>query len=328
MRFALGFAALFSDVCTFQGDASFAERRSCQALIDPLEKLGACIQSANGCSPIAVQGPIQAGSSIVFGEDSQPVSALLFSTALLPEISTIIVKNGKEQPFIDMTLEWLKRAGINVEQNKNSYRVHGKAAFQPCTYSVPGDLSSLAFPLALGLITNSKIRIENASLDDIQGDKEIVFLLQKMGAKFEIGNSFIQVSGKQALTGLKIDVGDIIDTLPILAVIGCFCEGKLELVNAQVARKKESNRIHAICTELKKMGATIVETEDGLIVQKSTLHGADLFSHNDHRIALALTVAALSASTPSTQRGSGCISKTYPSFFHDLLFCGGNISFL
>jgi 5-enolpyruvylshikimate-3-phosphate synthase len=124
---------------------------------------------------------------------------------------------------------------------------------------------------------------------------------------------------------MRIDVNDFIDALPILAVVGCFAEGRTEIVNGAMARNKECDRIAAIALELKKMGAKIEEKEDGLVIEKSNLRGAIVESHEDHRIAMSLCVAALGASSPSTIYRTQCIKKTYPLFLRDFQAIGGGV---
>jgi 3-phosphoshikimate 1-carboxyvinyltransferase len=135
----------------------------------------------------------------------------------------------------------------------------------------------------------------------------------------------VTIPKNQRLQGISIDVNDCIDALPILAVIGCFAEGTTHIYNAQIARKKESNRIFAMRSELKKMGAQIEEKEDGLIVQKSSLQGSHLQSYQDHRVALSLSIAALAASGTSKIENVSCIDKTYASFSVDFVQRGARI---
>jgi 3-phosphoshikimate 1-carboxyvinyltransferase len=123
-----------------------------------------------------------------------------------------------------------------------------------------------------------------------------------------------------------IDVNDCIDALPILATLGCAAHGTTTLCNAAIARKKESDRISAMAKELKKMGATIIEDEAGLTISRSELHAASLDSHADHRVAMALAVAALQASQKCKLTGTQCINKSYAQFFCDLKRLGVRVS--
>jgi 3-phosphoshikimate 1-carboxyvinyltransferase len=185
---------------------------------------------------------------------------------------------------------------------------------------VPGDFSSAAFPIAAALITNSTLTIGNIDFRDCQGDKELISVFQQMGASItiDVDNSTLQVKNHfSPLKGILIDINSMIDALPILAVVACFAESETVIRNAAIARHKECNRLSSIAIELHKMGASISETEDGLIIRPSRLVGTTVFSHNDHRIAMALTCAALGATGQTTILDVHCISKTFPSFLHD-----------
>jgi 3-phosphoshikimate 1-carboxyvinyltransferase len=124
---------------------------------------------------------------------------------------------------------------------------------------------------------------------------------------------------------MKIDVNDFIDATPILSVIGCYAEGTTEIVGAAIARKKESDRVHAMATELKKMGAKIEERPDGLVISHSPLHGAEVTSWHDHRIAMSLSIAALGAKSMTRINKVECVAKTYPGFAHDFRTLGAEI---
>jgi 3-phosphoshikimate 1-carboxyvinyltransferase len=148
-----------------------------------------------------------------------------------------------------------------------------------------------------------------------------------MGAKIEIDDAkkTLVVRKNSKLKGQRIDVNDFIDATPILSVVGCFAEGKTEIVNASIARKKESDRLHAMATELGKMGATIEQKPGGLIISHAPLKGAQLSSWHDHRIAMSVSIAALAAKGESKVEGVECIAKTYPSFAHDFRALGASI---
>jgi len=181
---------------------------------------------------------------------------------------------------------------------------------------VPGDLSTLAFPVAAALITHSTITINGVDLNDAQGDKALLPALEKMGAKFSYDDNAksLKVNAVDKLEGVELDINDYVDAISILAVIGTQASGKTVLKNAHVARQKECNRIKAICTELQKMGANIEETEDGLCVFQSKLQCATVNSHNDHRTAMSLAIAGLVAEGETCLENSACIAKTFPNF--------------
>ncbi len=327
LRFIGAIAALSSSYTILTGDQSIRKNRLVAPLLGALNQLGAFATSArlDDYAPIIVKGPLKTNKAILTGEDSQPVSALLMLGAFFPlEIEVI---NPGEKPWIHLTLSWLDRFNIPYENhNFEKYKLKGGSALSSFDYKVPGDFSSAAFPIAAALVTNSEITLENIDLKDVQGDKVIIKILESMGARFEYDHNRLTVQKGFALTGSRIDINDLIDALPILAVVGCFASGQTEIINGAIARKKESDRIHCIVTELKKMGADIEERPDGLIVRTSSLHGSkDLSAHHDHRLGMALAVAALGANGKSVIDGVECIAKSYPSFFDDFRKIGAQL---
>lgn len=328
LRFVGALAGLIPQYTVLTGDASIRHSRPVKPLLDALHQLGAFATSSrgDGMAPIIVKGPLTKHSATLEGLDSQPVSGLLIAGAFAPHPIEVHVKNPGEKPWIEVTLHWFDRLGIKYErQGYSYYRMKGNTELEGFKYTVPGDFSTAAFPIAAALMTDSELTLHNVDMDDIQGDKAIIPVLQEMGARFAFDKRTLTVKKGSKLKGMRIDVNDFIDAVPILAVIGCFAEGKTEIVNASIARRKESDRITAMATELKKMGAKIEEKPDGLVVHRSALHGAELETYHDHRLVLSLSVAALAASTPSVVKGVECAAKTYPSFFEDFTAIGARL---
>lgn len=330
LRFASALATLSEGYTVISGDHSIRTNRPIQPLLDGLKGLNAWAVSTrdNGYAPLIVKGPLEAGQIIVDGEDSQPVSALLIAAAFTEGQTEIQVRNAGEKPWLAVTLSWLDRLGVHYSHlNLERFIVQGKRIRSSFELTIPGDLSSLAFPLVAALITKSELLIQSVDLQDVQGDKALVFLLQKMGACFEVNSHLCQLKilPKGSLKGQIIDVNDFIDAVPILAVLGCFAEGETQLINATIARCKESNRLACITAELKKMGACIEETEDGLKVRQSRLKGTCVNSHGDHRLAMSLIVAGLIAEGQTEVQGIECISKSYPTFLKDLKKIGARV---
>lgn len=327
LRFIGGISALLPSYTMITGDSSVRARRPIKPLLNGLRQLGALAESArgDGYAPICVRGPIHPGRCKLSGEDSQPVSALLIATSFLNGFSEIFVENPGETAWIDLTLNWIARLGGHVEnRDYTHYVVKGGLNYSGLTFSVPGDFSSAAFPIAAALITESKLIIEGLDPNDTQGDKQLITILQKMGANIHWEDQDLIVEPSY-LKGMFIDVNYCIDALPIIAVLGCFAEGQTTLYNAEIARYKESDRIKSICEELKKMGADISEMPDGLVVHTSSLKGCEVDSHRDHRIGLSLAVAALGAKGSTILRGAECISKSYPNFVSDFQKIGAEI---
>ena len=191
---------------------------------------------------------------------------------------------------------------------------------EPFTYTVPADFSSASYPIAAALLTHQETEIVGLDFSDPQGDKALFDVLEAMGARFERGERSLRVLEDCELQGTTIDLNPIIDALPLLAVIGCKARGKTTLMNGAIARTKECDRIAKMAEELRKMGAQIEECPDGLVIYESRLHGADLESHGDQRLVLALSIAALIADGPVTISDYTCYTKTFPNFFRALNF--------
>lgn len=322
LRFCFAVGALASLPIVITGDHSIRHQRPMKPLLEGLSQLGASAKSmrGDGYAPVIVQGPLTKSKAIISGEDSQPVSALLIASSFVEQSIEIHVKNPGEKPWVGLTLHWFDRLGIRYENDSfERYRLFGRSRYGGFEYSVSGDFSSAAFPIAAALVTQSELTIKNIDMNDPQGDKELIFVFKKMGANIEIDekNRILIVKKGKILSGVSVDINSFIDALPILAVVACFAEGETKISNAAIAKTKECNRIHAIVTELRKMGADIHELEDGLIVKKSALKGSLVHSYHDHRMAMSLAVAGLGAEGETTISNVECVAKTFPTFVKD-----------
>jgi len=329
LRFVGALAALSPGYTIITGDRSIRHNRPIQPLLDALTQLKAFATSSrlDGYAPIIIKGPMQPGKATLPGEDSQPVSGVLIAASFLPGISHIFVKDPGEKPWIDLTLHWLGKLGIKcTHEHYEHYIVEGRAGYDGFEITIPGDFSSAAYPIAAALVTNSELTLENIDMNDCQGDKKIIEVLIQMGANIEIDHTkrTLTVKKNSHLKGIRIDINDFIDAITIMAVIGCFAEGKTEVYNASIARKKESDRIHSIVKELKKMGANIEELADGFVVSRSSLQGAQLMSYHDHRMVMSLAVAALAAKGESRIEEIECVAKSYSSFISDFQRMGAH----
>jgi len=324
LRFLGATLALFNGKYLLTGDYSIQNNRPVSPMINALRELGAKASylGKSGYAPVEIEGPIKAGEFRMDGKDSQPVSAMLIACSFLAGTSIIYVDNPGEKPWIELTLSWINKLGGSViNENYQKYIVKGGLKHQGFKYRVPGDFSSAAFPLVSAIITNCHCILENLDFEDVQGDKRLIDILVLMGADLEkdIVNNRLMINPCGKLKGGIFDVNDIIDAVPILAVVGCFCKKPLELKNCQIARFKESNRLEAITKELRKMGADIDCFKDRLVIKPSELVSAQVSSHNDHRIAMSLCVASLKAKGDNFGLDNiECINKSYPSFFDDL----------
>jgi len=305
LRFVAAAAALGDRRVHFTGDASVRFRRPVAPLISGLRQLGA---QAGEADPLWVQGPLVGGKAMIDGADSQPVSALLIAGAFTPQPVELEVVNGGEKPWVELTRAWLRKLSLG------SGKVH-----QGFSYVTPGDYSAAAFPLVAGLLTGVDVEVGPLDPGDVQGDRQLLVQLQGLGGKLFPTLYGWRAEGSE-LMGATIDVDPFIDAVPILAVVGCAAKGETRLVNGEIARYKECDRIAAITAELRKMGADIVERPDGLTVRSAQLRGANVEAHCDHRIAMALAVAARIARGLTTLRGGEWVVKSYPRFWNEWVY--------
>jgi 3-phosphoshikimate 1-carboxyvinyltransferase len=331
LRFLGAVASLLPSYTVLTGDESIRTRRLSQPLLDGLSKLGAFAVSArgDGFAPLIIRGPWTRTKTCLDGADSQPVSGLLIAGALAPHPVEIEVQNPGEKPWIDLTLHWLKKFNLPYEKKEDytHYKLQGQGVIEPFTYVVPGDFSTAAFLIGSALLTDSEVTLRELDLDEPQGDKAFISLVQQMGASLHIDAARRTVTVRRGarLKGIQIDVNDCIDALPMLAVLGCKAEGRTELVNGQMARHKESDRVASMAHALRSMGGHLEERPDGLLISQAPLRGAALFGQQDHRQVLALATAAFAADGPSTIEGVEWASKTYPDWEKDFRSLGARI---
>jgi 3-phosphoshikimate 1-carboxyvinyltransferase len=330
LRFGAAMAARLPLYTVFTGDSSVRAIRPMQPLLDALNALGAFAASTkgDGKAPIIVRGPVRAGRVRMDGADSQPVSAMLMLAACLDGSTEIEVDNPGETPWIDMTLYWLDKLGVEYEHRDYArYRVTGRGVWPGFDYAVPGDWSSAAFPLAAALVTGSEITLRNMDIRDPQGDKAVLDIFRRMGADIAVDEAARTVAVRRCagLHGIEVDVNAAIDALPVLAAVACFADSPTTITGAAIARRKESDRIAAISAELGKMGANISEFGDGLTVCPAKLHGAETESRHDHRIAMSLAVAGL-ACGGTVVHDAACAAKSFPGFASAMQGLGANIN--
>ncbi len=329
LRFMIPVAALAPGQSTFLFGASF-ERRPVAPLLESLKELG--VESAiqqDGSSVSVGGGRIRGGKTSIRGDvSSQFISGLLFACPKAKEDTEISITTKLESKgYVEMTLEVLSKHLIKSTVNPDLSRlwIPANQSYSPCNHTVPGDFSSAAFLLAAAAVASSKVMVSGLDYQTTQGDRAIVGILKKMGASVKIGDNFVGVTRKP-LAGINVDAKDIPDLVPVCAVLACYAEGCSEIYNAKRLRYKESDRLDSISTELRKMGADITVTDEGLAINGGCpLYGTTVDPHNDHRIAMACAVAALGAKGETKIQNVECINKSYPQFFSDLRLIGANV---
>lgn len=283
--------------------------------------------SENGNLPLKVQGKLNPGDFEIEGNiSSQFITGLLFTLPLLDGNSRIIVKGDLESKgYVDLTLDTLNNFGINIENNVyQEFLINGNQKYEARDYRVEGDFSQAAFWLVAGII-GEEITSLDLNIDSLQGDKAIIDLIKEMGGDIEITKDKV-ITRRSTTRGIEIDASQCPDIVPILTVLAALSEGETRIVNAARLRIKESDRLKAISTELNKLGADIVELEDGLVIQgKKSLMGGIVDSWNDHRIAMSLAIASLRCKEEVIITNSDSVNKSYPHFWEDFKKLGGNI---
>lgn len=250
---------------------------------------------------------------------SQFITGLLLALPLIKEDSVIEITTELEsRGYVDMTLDVVKKFGIEIKCEENRFVIKGNQTYKPVTYIVEGDYSQAAFFLAMG-----KVRLTGLPDNSLQGDREIVEIYRKMGMEIENIENGYETNGR-ARKNIMADVSQIPDCVPVLASVMALCEGEGKIVNAGRLRLKESDRLQAVTEELKKLGADVEEGEDYLVIRgKENLSGGVCDSHNDHRIAMALATVSPYCTGEVVIRGAEAVEKSMPDFWERFRMLGG-----
>jgi len=324
IRIMSAIASLSRKPIHLTGDESI-RKRPMGPLIDALVKLGAkgkC-EGPNGRPPVVVGGGLAGGDVEITGVvSSQFISALLIACPYArDDVSLSVAEEPRSKPYIEITIEVLEAAGAKIKRNKSltDFKIDGRQVFRPIEMRIPGDFSSAAFVLGAAALTGSRVAVSNLNVRGAQGDKRIVDLLKEFGADVKVRGETIEVAGAGGLTGIEADCGDNPDLVPILSVLGAVADGRTRLTNIPHLRFKETDRLRALATELKKLGADVEELPDEIRLNGvKQLKGAKLQSYGDHRMAMALGVAGLVAKGETIVDGAESIPVSYPSFVDDM----------
>ena len=308
--------------------------RPMQPVLNGLMLLGAEAFSIrdNGSAPFMIKGPLKGGKGYVDGIVSQYVSSIILAATLARNDCNIIVDKANEIAYIEMTLMWMDALGVSVEASDdfNQYRVKSGQSYSNFDRAVPADFSSASFMLIGAAITESNVTLMGLDTNDVQGDKVLIEVLLDMGADIfvrEHGAEGIRINGGSPLKGCVVNCSLTPDSIPILAVLGCFAEGETRLLNIESSRIKETDRPLLMVKELSKMGADIELTDKELIIRNSKLKGCEVESYGDHRIAMALCIAGLIAEGETVVDRVESASISYPGFDESMVSLGADIEF-
>ena len=305
---------------TLTGNPRMLERPIAH-LVDALRQQGASIeyQGEEGFPPLRIRADGLRGGQVSIGGNisSQYLTSLLLASPLAQGTLEIeIIGELVSKPYIDMTIDVMRRFGVTVENyDYRAFRVQGGQRYQsPGSVLVEGDASSASYFLAAAAIRGGTVRVNGVGADSVQGDVKHADVLEQMGARVTRGSDYIEIS-RGELNGLDLDLNHIPDAAMTVAVTALFARGRTTIRNIGNWRVKETDRLAAMATELRKVGADVVEGPDFLEIDPpSELRPAEIRTYNDHRMAMSFSLASL-GSAEITILDPGCVSKTFPDYF-------------
>lgn len=328
LRFLMSVAAVLGADATFTG-AGKLPQRPMGALTDVLAAHGmGFVRHSADELPVTCNGTLRGGEFSLPGNiSSQYLTGLLFALPLAAEDSTIEVTGGlTSASYIDMTIDALRVAGISVERRGNIFRIKGGQQYRmPARVVVEGDWSSAAFWVVAGVIGKHPLTICGMNNESLQGDSAIIDHLRGMGAFISIEDDKV-IAMPSHLFGTELDCMDTPDLVPILSVAAAVAQGTTVFTNVGRLRFKESDRLAAMKSVLSAFGIDSAVGEDTFTVYGGEpVAKATVDSFGDHRIVMSAAVLSSVASGVTAIEGSGCVAKSYPSFFEDFAMLGGEV---
>jgi 3-phosphoshikimate 1-carboxyvinyltransferase len=320
-RFLSAFLTLGNGEYVLDGDSRMRER-PIGDLVEALTRLGAQLETANHRLPVRIiASGLPGGRTEISGIiSSQFLSAVLMVAPCARSPIEIQVTTGlNSKPYVDMTLAMMRDFGVEVErQGYEHFRVQPASYLPGSTYPIESDASAASYFFAAPAICGGKVRVENISRKSRQGDVAFLDLLVQMGCQVREGDNFVEVSGTDSLKGLDVDLRDIPDTAQTLSAVAPFASSPTRIRGIASARLKETDRIHAACTELRRLGVRVQEHEDGLTIYPGNkIQPATIRTYNDHRMAMAFSLIGLRIPGIAIENPA-CVSKTFPEFFEVL----------
>lgn len=329
LRFLLPVAAVHADNPSFTGTGRLPER-PVSDLLNAMAQNG--ITATAGKLPFTFHGTLTPGTYALPGNvSSQYITGLLLALPVLSGDSEIKLTTPLQSAsYVDITIHSLEAFGIRVIPTETGWLLPGNQQFHsPGRLVADGDWSNGDFWLVAGALLEEGLTIQGLNMRSPQGDKATLSVLEDFGATVSLGeqNQF----GLQDITvthgtlkATTVDLANIPDALPILAILATAAEGETRFINGERLRLKESDRIHSVWHMITSLGGTATEQPDGLLVKGAPLTGGTVLSYNDHRIVMAAAIGALRATGPVHIEGAEAVHKSYPSFFEDYQMLGGN----
>ena len=318
MRLLAAVAAIGQGKITLTGTDRMTER-PIKDLIEALEQLGVRIRSinGNGCPPLEIFGEKISGGSVNLNcqTSSQYLSALLLIAPYTAKGLDILVTEGPvSRPYVEMTVDVMEKFGVKVNrEGYERFKISGRQVYRAGAYPVEPDGSQAGYFWAAAAVCGTEVKVKGVTADSRQGDVNFANLLASMGCEIVTEPDGITVSGR-SLKATDVDMGDMPDMVPTLAVVAAFAEGTTIIRNVAHLKAKESDRLAAVVNELVKLGIDARCSRDELIVTGGTPRGSEIKTYGDHRIAMSFAVAGLV--TPGVLiRDENCVKKSFPDFW-------------
>ncbi len=321
-RFLLSAAALASGVTRFELSPRMAER-PLDDLIEGLADLGVRVErDISGLFVSVHGGGIRGGRVTIRGNrSSQFLSSLLLVSPMARDRVSIAVEGPiASEPYVAMTRQVMRQFGVQVEESRGDERlfeIEGSQRYRPARFTVEPDASGASYPFAAAAIAGGSMFVGGMQTKSVQGDAAFLRTLALMGCSVEETPAGVAVTRDAPLRGIDMDMNMMPDVVPTLVATALFADGPTRIRNVGHLRFKESNRLETLADELRKLGARIEVHEDGLSVQPGPLHGAELHTHDDHRLAMSFALIGLKVSGV-TILGAECVRKSYPEFWDEL----------
>lgn len=327
LRFTIPIASLTGAGIRLTGGGSLM-RRPIEPLSEAMNQLGVRVVAERDWVRVE-GGPPKGGEAYIRGDiSSQFISGLLLAGPMMARgLHLKLTSPLESRGYVSLTIEILNRHGIDVKSNDemSSFKIPSGQRYRPAAHRVPGDYSSAAFAMSAAAITGSKLLVRGLKRENREPDSALVEILSQMGIQTSFMKEGVSVEGSRP-RAVTVDLRDFPDLGPVMAVLGCYADGETRITGAGRLRYKESDRLAAVTAELRSLGAEIEETEEGLLASgRRSLNAGVVHSHGDHRIAMALSIAAMGARDAVVIKGAECVSKSYPNFFDDLRSLGVEI---
>ena len=321
MRFLTALAGLKKGITLLDGSERM-RKRPIGELLSGLGELGvrAYSQKGNDYPPVIVESQgLKGGAVKIKGEESsQFLSGLLIVAPYAQrDVSIEVTGSLASEPYVDITLDVMSAFGVGIRnQGYRSFFIKAGQRYLPQKYRIEGDASNASYFFSAAAVCRGRVKVKNLNPGTIQGDIGFLDILERMGCAVTRGSDWIEVLGGE-LHGIEIDMNEMPDLVPTLAVTAAFARGRTVIQNIGHLRFKESDRIHALAAELGKMGIRVNEGEDGLEVEGGKPRGAEIETYDDHRMAMSFAIAGLGV--PGVKiKGERCVDKSFPEFWETL----------